>query len=177
MFEMIRTNFQRYALLRSAIYIIAGLAIVINPTAVFHFIGYLITAYFVLLGVLNLLEANKNRKQTGAWGFGLISGIAFFILALIVWVFAAAIVSLLPVILGLVIILKSLFQLFVGLNTRSKGWSAWSAYSILLLIGGLILLFNPFKSVMILFQLFGGLLIFMGISEIISYFKVNKRYS
>ena len=48
MFEMIRTNFQRYALLRSAIYIIAGLAIVINPTAVFHFIGYLITAYFVL---------------------------------------------------------------------------------------------------------------------------------
>ncbi len=77
MFEMIRTNFQRYALLRSAIYIIAGLAIVINPTAVFHFIGYLITAYFVLLGVLNLLEANKNRKQTGAWGFGLISGIAF----------------------------------------------------------------------------------------------------
>ena len=174
MFEMIRTNFQRYALLRSAIYIIAGLAIVINPTAVFHFIGYLITAYFVLLGVLNLLEANKNRKQTGAWGFGLISGIAFFILALIVWVFAAAIVSLLPVILGLVIILKSLFQLFVGLNTRSKGWSA---YSILLLIGGLILLFNPFKSVMILLQLFGGLLIFMGISEIISYFKVNKRYS
>lgn len=174
MFEMIRTNFQRYALLRSAIYIIAGLAIVINPTAVFHFIGYLITAYFVLLGILNLLEANKNRKQTGAWGFGSISGIAFFILALIVWVFAAAIVSLLPVILGLVIILKSLFQLFVGLNTRSKGWSA---YSILLLIGGLILLFNPFKSVMVLFQLFGGLLIFMGISEIISYFKVNKRYS
>lgn len=174
MFEMIRTNFQRYALLRSAIYIIAGLAIVINPTAVFHFIGYLITAYFVLLGILNLLEANKNRKQTGAWGFGLISGIVFFILALIVWVFAAAIVSLLPVILGLVIILKSLFQLFVGLNTRSKGWSA---YSILLLVGGLILLFNPFKSVMILFQLFGGLLIFMGISEIITYFKVNKRYS
>ncbi|EMF0101901.1 DUF308 domain-containing protein [Enterococcus hirae] len=174
MFEMIRTNFQRYALLRSAIYIIAGLAIVINPTAVFHFIGYLITAYFVLLGILNLLEANKNRKQTGAWRFGLISGIAFFILALIVWVFAAAIVSLLPVILGLVIILKSLFQLFVGLNTRSKGWSA---YSILLLVGGLILLFNPFKSVMILFQLFGGLLIFMGISEIITYFKVNKRYS
>lgn len=174
MFEMIRTNFQRYALLRSAIYIIAGLAIVINPTAVFHFIGYLITAYFVLLGILNLLEANKNRKQMGAWGFGLISGIAFFILALIVWVFAAAIVSLLPVILGLVIILKSLFQLFVGLNTRSKGWSA---YSILLLVGGLILLFNPFKSVMILFQLFGGLLIFMGISEIITYFKVNKRYS
>ena len=172
--KMIRTNFQRYALLRSAIYIIAGLAIVINPTAVFHFIGYLITAYFVLLGILNLLEANKNRKQTGAWGFGLISGIVFFILALIVWVFAAAIVSILPVILGLVIILKSLFQLFVGLNTRSKGWSA---YGILLLIGGLILLFNPFKSVIVLFQLFGGLLIFMGISEIISYFKVNKRYS
>ncbi len=36
MFDMVRKNFQRYAFLRAAIYIIAGLAIVINPTAVFH---------------------------------------------------------------------------------------------------------------------------------------------
>ncbi|MEO2652417.1 DUF308 domain-containing protein, partial [Enterococcus mundtii] len=57
MYELIRSNFQRHAILRAAIYIIAGIAIVINPTAVFNFVGYLITAYFVLLGLINLFEA------------------------------------------------------------------------------------------------------------------------
>ena len=53
MFETIKQNIQKYALLRAAVYIISGIAIVLNPSAVFHFIGYLITAYLVLLGLLN----------------------------------------------------------------------------------------------------------------------------
>lgn len=174
MFEMMRQNFQRYALLRAIIYILAGIVIVINPRAVFYFIGYLITAYFVLLGILNLLEANKYRRQTGTWGFSLVSALFYLIAAIIVFVFASAIVSILPIILGLAIIIKSVFQLFIGLNTKAK---SWSIYSVLLLIGGLILLLNPFKSVMVLFQLFGVIMIFMGISEIISYFRVRNKYS
>lgn len=59
MFETIKQNIQKYALLRAAVYIISGIAIVLNPSAVFHFIGYLITAYLVLLGLLNLFEAYR----------------------------------------------------------------------------------------------------------------------
>ncbi|MBO0462176.1 DUF308 domain-containing protein [Enterococcus sp. DIV1298c] len=173
MFELIRRNFQRYAFLRAAIYIIAGIAIVISPTAVFNFVGYLITAYFVLLGLINLFEAYKNKQKTGVWGFGLFSAIAFLVFALIVFLFASAIVSILPILLGLMILANGAFQLFISLNTKSKGWSI---YSVVLLIGGLILLFNPFKSLMVLFQIFGGILIFMGISEIINYSKVRKMY-
>ncbi|MGM9902594.1 hypothetical protein A5844_000096 [Enterococcus sp. 10A9_DIV0425] len=174
MFDIIRRNFQRYAFLRAAIYIIAGLAIIVSPTTVFNFIGYLITAYFVLLGVINLVEAYKNKQRTGVWGFALISGLAFLVIGLIVFLFASAIVSILPIILGLIIIANGCLQLFIGLNTHSKGWSI---YSILLLIGGLILLFNPFQSLMVLFQIFGGILLLMGISEIITFFKVRKMYS
>ena len=38
MFETIKQNIQKYALLRAAVYIISGIAIVLNPSAVFHFI-------------------------------------------------------------------------------------------------------------------------------------------
>ena len=55
---------QKYALLRAAVYIISGIAIALNPSAVFHFIGYLITAYLVLLGVLNLFEAYRFKRKT-----------------------------------------------------------------------------------------------------------------
>jgi len=90
-----------------------------------------------------------------------------------VFLFASAIVSILPILLGLMILANGAFQLFISLNTKSKGWSL---YSVILLIGGLILLFNPFQSLMVLFQIFGGILIFMGISEIINYFKVRNMY-
>ena len=91
MFETIKQNIQKYALLRAAVYIISGIAIVLNPSAVFHFIGYLITAYLVLLGVLNLFEAYRFKRKTGSWSIGLFSGLFFLICALIVYAFAPAI--------------------------------------------------------------------------------------
>lgn len=166
MFETIKQNIQKYALLRAAVYIISGIAIVLNPSAVFHFIGYLITAYLVLLGLLNLFEAYRFKRKTGSWSIGLFSGLFFLILALIVYAFAPAIVSILPILLGLAVIINSLF------NTKAKSWSVYS--SILLLIGGFVLLFNPFKSLMLLFQIFGFILIFMGIQEIINFIRIRK---
>ena len=67
MFETIKQNIQKYALLRAAVYIISGIAIVLNPSAVFHFIGYLIPAYLFLLGVLNLLRLTvlKGKQVLG----------------------------------------------------------------------------------------------------------------
>ncbi|EMP9656051.1 DUF308 domain-containing protein [Enterococcus faecium] len=172
MFETIKQNIQKYALLRAAVYIISGIAIVLNPSAVFHFIGYLITAYLVLLGLLNFFEAYRFKRKTGSWSIGLFSGLFFLILALIVYAFAPAIVSILPILLGLAVIINSLFQLFFSMNTKAKSWSVYS--SILLLIGGFVLLFNPFKSLMLLFQIFGFILIFMGIQEIINFIRIRK---
>ena len=68
MFETIKQNIQKYALLRAAVYIISGIAIALNPSAVFHFIGYLITAYLVLLGVLNLFEAYRFKRKKQVLG-------------------------------------------------------------------------------------------------------------
>ncbi|MCG4307130.1 DUF308 domain-containing protein, partial [Enterococcus lactis] len=84
-----------------------------------------------------------------------------------------AIVSILPILLGLAVIINSLFQLFFSMNTKAK---SWSVYSILLLIGGFVLLFNPFKSLMVLFQIFGFILIFMGIQEIINFIRIRRMY-
>lgn len=143
----------------------------LNPSAVFHFIGYLITAYLVLLGLLNLLRLTVLKGKQ-VLGVSVCSVVFFLILALIVYAFAPAIVSILPILLGLAVIINSLFQLFFSMNTKAKSWSVYS--SILLLIGGFVLLFNPFKSLMLLFQIFGFILIFMGIQEIINFIRIRK---
>ncbi|WP_430606249.1 HdeD family acid-resistance protein [Enterococcus sp. DIV0180] len=171
MIEGLKRNFKTYALVRAIIYIVLGVLIVINPRAVFNLIGYLITTYFCLLGIFNLFEDYKRKKQVGSWGFGLFSGIIFLILALVVLFFAPAIASILPILLGLAIICNGIFQLIMGLNMKS---TPWLIYSVLLLIGGIVLLFNPFASLLVLFQIFGVILIVMGVSEAISFFKLKK---
>lgn len=171
MLVIIRRNFQNHALLRAIIYILIGLAIAINPGGFFNFVGYLITGYLALIGLVNIFEDLKNRKNGGVFGVGLFSGIFFLILALIVWLFSKEIVSILPILLGLGIICNGLFQLVLGLNLKSTGWII---YSVILLVLGFVLIFNPFKSVLLLFQAFGVILIFMGVLEGFSFFKFKN---
>lgn len=168
MFTVFKDNFQRHALLRAITFILLGIAIVINPSLFFQFVAYIVAGYFIIMGISNIYADYRSRKQSGSFGIGLVSGVLFFILAFAVLFFASTIVSILPFLLGLTVLANGLFQLVVSLNNRKVGWII---YSVIILIAGLTLTFNPFGSLLVLFQVFGFLLIFMGISEVVSHFQ------
>ncbi|WP_410500751.1 DUF308 domain-containing protein [Enterococcus faecalis] len=169
MFQTFRENFRRHTLLRDAVFIVIGSAIVFNPGAFFQFVGYLIAGYLMLLGLINIYDDYKikNKRVAGAWfrnRFNLCR------LSSSLFIFAPVIVSILPFLLGISIVINGLVQLTFALNTRQTGALI---YSILVLIAGAVLVFNPFKSLLVLMQVFGFILIFMGVIEIIGHFR-NK---
>ncbi|MFV0560806.1 MAG: HdeD family acid-resistance protein [Enterococcus sp.] len=163
-------TFKDHAPLRAAIYLIGGIMILINPDGVFQIIVYLISGYIALLGIINCISGFKMKKQSGSYGLGLANGLIQIFLAILLLVFARTLVSVLPFILGLLIVLNGVLSFIQSLNgsPRSMGWLI---YSVLLTIAGVVLVFNPFQSTMFLFQIFGTLLIIMGISEGIGFFK------
>ena len=161
MFQTFRENFRRHTLLRDAVFIVIGSAIVFNPGAFFQFVGYLIAGYLMLLGLINIYDDYKIKKQTGSWGLGFVTGLIFVVLAVAFLFFAPVIVSILPFLLGISIVINGLVQ------------TGALIYSILVLIAGAVLVFNPFKSLLVLMQVFGFILIFMGVIEIIGHFR-NK---
>ncbi|MGK0552212.1 HdeD family acid-resistance protein [Enterococcus faecalis] len=171
MFGTFVTNFKRHTLLRAAVYIVLGSAILFRPTAFFHLVGYLIAGYLVLMGLINIYDDYQIKKATGSFGLGMASGIIFLVLAAAFLLFAPVIVSVLPFSLGVVIALNGLFQLITALNSKRF---IWIIYSVIVLLAGFMLIFNPFKSFIVLFQVFGCVLIFMGISEIIAHFRSNQ---
>ncbi len=81
MFQTFRENFRRHTLLRDAVFIVIGSAIVFNPGAFFQFVGYLIAGYLMLLGLINIYDDYKIKKQTGSWGLGFVTGLIFVVLA------------------------------------------------------------------------------------------------
>lgn len=168
---------RKYALLRGIVYIIFGLLILVNPGSVFQVAVYFISAYIAIIGVLNLYDGFKVKKATGTYGMSFLSGIVLLVIAGIVLVFAKGIVSILPIFLGLVIVVVGVSRAIQAVNLRTYvnvNWMPMLIYSVILIIAGLVLTFNPFSSLLVLFQLFGGILIFMGIGEVVAFFQLRN---
>lgn len=167
---------KKYALLRGSVYMIFGLLILINPRSVFQWVIYFISVYIAIMGVLNLYDGFKVKKATGTYGMNFLGGIILLVSAGVVLVFAKGIVSILPIFLGLVIVFVGVTRAIQSVNLRNYvnvSWLPMLIYSVILIIAGLVLTFNPFSSLLVLFQLFGGILIFMGIGEIVSFFQLR----
>lgn len=137
MFQTFRENFRRHTLLRDAVFIVIGSAIVFNPGAFFQFVGYLIAGYLMLLGLINIYDDYKIKKQTGSWGLGFVTGLIFVVLAVAFLFFAPVIVSILPFLLGISIVIKRPrsidFCFKYSSNRRAylqySGFNRWSCFS------------------------------------------------
>ncbi|MBL1228825.1 DUF308 domain-containing protein [Enterococcus sp. BWB1-3] len=170
-------HLRRHALLRGIVYALAGLAIVVNPSAVFKIAVYLISGYLAFMGLVDLIEGIKVKRSADVYDSSFVLGIIFLVLAGIVLVFSKVIVSIFPIFLGLLLVMLGSTRLIQSFNLRKYtdvNWVLFLLYGLFLLIGGILLIFNPFKSILLLFQLFGGILIVMGISECLTLFQLRK---
>lgn len=168
-------SIKKYGYLRSACYLILGIAILLSPRSVFRGIVYIVFLYLLIFGILEIIRGIRTKKYTGNVGFETTAGIVRVIIAFVVLWFAKGIISILPMFLGFIILIFAISQFMQSWNARRNGFPVTGQviYSALMIVAGLFLLFNPFSSVMILFQLFGFLLITMAVSEFINTRRFN----
>ncbi|WP_314064110.1 DUF308 domain-containing protein [uncultured Vagococcus sp.] len=164
---------EKFTVLRTIFYLAFGILILMNPHLVFKSVIYIIAGYLAVLGLINLYQAIRESKNESLFGYEFITGVMLLLFALIVLIFAKAIVSFLPVMLGILIVLNGLMQLsnasgIKEVNPRYR--ISIYVYCGLLVAAGILLIFNPFKTVLIVFRLFGGILVFMGITELVHFF-------
>ena len=161
--EKIRSKF----ILSGLLLIVIGGVIVWQPGLVFNGIVYLIAAYFAFMGLLNLYTVFREKpRDAGAYA----SGLLLLLVALGVIVLAKTLVSIIPFFLGLMVLLAGICQLRqeLALNKVNQGRLSWLIFGLLLCIAGVVLMFNPFRSVLLLFQFFGGILVIYGVSQLIN---------
>ncbi|MDT2760343.1 DUF308 domain-containing protein [Enterococcus xiangfangensis] len=169
-------SIKKYGYLRSACYLILGIATLLSPQSVFKGIVYIIFFYLLILGILQIIRGLRAKKYTGNVGFETTGGITRVIIAFVVLWFSKGIISILPMFLGFIILIFSIGQFMQNWTAKKNGFpvTGQMIYSALLMIAGFFLLFNPFSSMMILFQIFGFLLITMAVSEFINTRRFNR---
>ena len=163
-------------LLTSLLYIVLGVVTVAVPETMVRTLGYLVGILFILVGAVSMIcyllrEASRNYDRND-FGYGLV-GIAGGVLFLykVEWI-----TSLLPVILGILVLASGCVKLQHVIDMKRLDCGNWIAVLILAsvnVIFGVVLIANPFQTVILLFQLVGVGLIFSGVSDCITVVYVS----
>lgn len=157
-------------LLNSLLLLLLGVLVLWKPSLIFNGIIYLVAAYFALMGILNLYTVLREKPNSAS---SYASGILLLLVALAIIVLAKPILSLIPFFLGVLVVLAGIRQLRqeLALQQEKQGRLTWLIFSLILIIAGVILVFNPFRSILLLFQFFGGILVVYGVSQLLFTFR------
>lgn len=158
-------------------FIIIGLLLIIKPASTLTLISYILGAICLFIGIENIIKYFTNKNKDDLMDFGLLFGIGCSIFGCIFIFVPEFIASIVPIILGLIIMSNSVVRLQFSLNLRRYPKNTWLRIfisSLISLIFGIILLFNPFEGAVIITQIIGVVMILYAISDMIEFRSINK---
>lgn len=163
----------KYGILRAAIYIAFGILILAAPQTVTNIMVYIIAGYLAFLGIVNIVGYFRNRKAGDGFPMEFIGGILLLVLALLAVLFSRQIISIMPIFFGVLIALSGASYIVQAFSVSGEGSTRTKVmllvFGILFIAAGLLIIFNPFATFRLLLQMFGLVLLALGISEIVTY--------
>lgn len=164
-------QFQLYRWLRFIFLLVAGTLIVIEPIKSFNIIIYIVSSYIAIYGVLSIFDGLHIRRTTGENNIAIGMGVGALFLALGVLLFAKFFVTLVPSVLGIILLVNGINQ-FRDSHEMTKRVQITPYldyfYSALLMLAGIVFILNPSKTIIFIYQLFGLSLVILAFFEIIN---------
>lgn len=164
-------QFQLYRWLRFIFLATAGILIVLEPTKSLDYIIYIVSIYVAFYGILSLVDGMSLKKKTGENNIAIGFGFLALVTAILILLVAKFLVSLVPPVLGILLLANGINQFRDSHETRKTvNVTPWLDYfySFLLIIAGVVFILNPSKTIIFLYQLFGVALIVLAFFEIIN---------
>ena len=153
-------------LLSSVLCIVLGIVFVIWKEGVINLLGSVLAIGMVIIGVIYLCSFFLNLVTNG---MSMVMGI--LVLAVGIWflIQPAVIVSLIPIVIGVLLLFHGLRALKETLDAKKYGYSRWSTnmvFAVISIVCGFLCVFHPFGVMKNAVLIIGIILIFNGISNI-----------
>lgn len=179
--DKLMKRFFRSSLVSSITLFVLGFLIIFKSEVTIITIAYLIGSILVALGTLAIIQYIKNIEVSGKNDLDILYGVVTIILGLLVINNPKLIASILPIIIGVTIIINSATKLQYAFELKKENnqqWKTTMTISIISVICGVVLLFNPFKGAVVITQTIGIFMIVYSILDIIStaIIKRNVNY-
>ena len=161
-------KYERESILISVLLIIVSLFLIAKPGIAVSTVVTLFAIVFLVDGIINIIAYMMEDVEIKAYSNELIMGILLVILGLIILLNQPLFISILPIMIGLWIFIKSIMKLQLAINLKSavaERWGLLLVSSILMAILGVLIIVNPFEAIFTLARFVG---IMMLVAEVIN---------
>ena len=170
-------NMKLSFVLAAVLYIILGLVLFIWPGISATVICYAFGGVLLAYGVVTVVSFFLRDSRQGSFVFELFLGIVAAALGLLFLIRPVIVASVLPVILGLFIVVDGLINLKRAMELRRMEYVRWNiplSLSVVSVLLGLLILFRPFLAAEALVMGVGAVLIYEGVSDLWTIFRVSQ---
>lgn len=170
--DIVKSNIIAQAVLS----IIVGLLLMFWPGITIVTVLYLVGIIFAIMGISSLISYFKAPESARITGM-LATGVFFCVLALIVFLFPQVIAGFFSVILGIILVICGAVNAVRAMELKSYGGNSWIAsiiLSVLIAIGGVVIIANPFQTTALMVFVLGLVIASNGIVDLIIEAQLRK---
>lgn len=153
--------------------LVLGAWFLLAPSSVYHIVKWVICLSLVVMAVPSLIQGLRNREDR----FALSRGLALLVAALLVAILLRPLLSFVPLMFGILLVLYGINAIA---NARARkryvnvSVAPNIAYGLLVVLVGIVLMFNPFGTILLTLRIIGGTMLVMGVMELIDGIRGRK---
>ncbi len=158
------------SILSAIVYIIFGIIMIINPHTAIEVVSISLGVIMGVVGIVSIIKFLFDKSKYNFTGFGFAGGIISLILAFLLLFKYKELLTIIPLILGIVIIINGASKTEYILTLKRQIGSNWNLMFVLTIVEiilGIILIFNPFETTLTITQIIGVFVIIYSIVDII----------
>lgn len=165
------------ATLSAILCIVLGVVLVIWPRIVGNVFCYVVGGALLISGIAYMVTYFKQRENTSLFQVDFLLGLVFSVLGVWIILRPDMVISLIPILFGIVILLHGFANIQQALNLKKAGYAKWGAalaVAIITVAFGGVLLFQPLMAADAAIMLLGIGLIFDGVSDLWMISRISK---
>ena len=165
------------SLLSSIFLLLLGLLLFFKSSATLMGISYLVGGVLIAVGIIAIINFLRNSTKDIFVELNIVYGIVSIVAGLFLITVPEFIGSIIPIVVGIAIIISSSFKVRQALilkNFESKYFWPTLIMAIICLICGIVILFNPFTSAVVVTKIIGLFMIIYAILDIINSYILKK---
>ena len=173
-------NFEKYSILISSLLVILGIFLLVSPMKSLEVAVIFFAAIMIVNGISSFISYFMLPNEERLFSLDLVTGIVTTLTGSLIYLYRMDLINVFPVILGIWIIVSNLIKMQLSINLSAIAGSNWFLLlitQILMIILGVVLITNPFSSLIALTTLAGSFLIIAEVASLIEsiYILVKLR--
>ncbi len=162
-------------MLRAVAAIVLGLIMIIMPGTALVLVVKVLAAFLIAAGVVTLIYGVVQRER-GALSLTFTNTVVDILIGVLLFIYPQVVAGFIVSLMGVVLLCMGILQIVVLASSARVGGISPMLFllPVLCTLGGILLLFNPFKSAET-FTLIAGLFVLIyGVSEAIATWRMNR---